>query len=370
MTSVHPPFDTRVFQREAKSMAAAGFRMQLIGPGAPDGETVDGVHFSAIPAFGGRAGRPLRWPVLLWKALRARADIYHFHDPELLPWGVLLHWLTRKPVIYDAHEYLREDILDKHWIPGPMRKATAALAERVEKWCAGRLSGVITVTDDMADRFRPYRPNVVTVRNLPPAPPASEGPAPERRPIVIYAGLMNVDRGLDMLFAIATSVRKSVPAAEFHILGTVEWHGVSAETAAKTDEDWAAAGVTFFGAIPHPQVAERLAVSSVGWLPLNPAVRNAVLAWPLKLVEYMIVALPVVAADLPLPASVIRDADCGAVVAPLDPLAHANAITQLLQNPKEIERLGANGKRVALSLYTWEDEGGKLQALYRSLVRW
>lgn len=367
MTSVHPPFDTRVFHRQAKSMAAAGFRVRLIGPGAPNGETVDGVRFSSLPEFGGRAGRPLRWPILMWKALKSRADVYHFHDPELLPWGVLLHWVTRKPVIYDSHEYLREDILGKHWIPGPLRKPVATIANRVEKWSAGRLSGVVAVTDDMADRFRPYRENVITVKNLPPAPNI-EG-TPERQPVVIYAGLMNVERGLDILFETARLVRERIPGVEFHILGTVEWYGIDPAIVNKSTAEWEAVGVRFFGSIPQPEVAPRLAAASVGWLPRNPAVANNLLAWPNKLVEYMVVSLPVVASDLPVQAAVVRDADCGIVVEALNPVAHAEAIALLLRDPAEIERLGTNGKRAALSLYTWEAESDKLQSLYRTLVR-
>jgi glycosyltransferase involved in cell wall biosynthesis len=348
-------------------MAAAGFRVRLIAPGAPNGKVVEGVRLSSLPEIGGRAGRPLRWPILMWKALRSRADVFHFHDPELLPWGVLLHWVTRKPVIYDSHEYLREDILGKHWIPSPLRKPVATIANRVEKWSASRLSGVIAVTDEMADRFRPYRANVITVKNLPPAP-TIEG-TPVRRPIVIYAGLMNVERGLDILFETATLVRAEFPATEFHILGTVEWYGIDPSIASKRPGEWEAVGVHFMGTVPQPEVAPRLAEASVGWLPRNPEVANNLLAWPNKLVEYMVVSLPVVASDLPLQASVVRDAECGIVVEALSPAAHAAAIIELLRNPGKIERLGANGKRAALSLYTWEAESEKLQSLYRSLAR-
>ena len=126
LTSVHPPLDMRVFDRQARSMAAAGWDVLLIAPGAPAG-TKDGVRFASLPTFGGRLGRPLRWPVLLWKALHARPDIYHFHDPELLPLGVVLRWLSRRPVVYDSHEFLVEDIRGKHWIPRPMHPGVLAM---------------------------------------------------------------------------------------------------------------------------------------------------------------------------------------------------------------------------------------------------
>ncbi len=348
-------------------MAAAGFDVHLIGPGAPAGQVVEGVRFSSLPTVGGRAGRPLRWPILMVRAIRDKADVYHFHDPELLPWGVLLRLITRKPVIYDSHEYLREDILGKHWIPARLRKPVAVIADKVEKWSAGRLSAVVTVTDEMAGRFRKYQSNTITVKNLPPAP-TIEG-EPERRPILIYAGLMNVERGLDILFDTAKLVHDARPDAEFHILGTIEWYGLPPETVDRPAQEWERVGVRFLGSIPQPEVAGRLATASVGWLPRNPNVQNNLLAWPNKLVEYMVVALPVVASDLPLQAGVVRDADCGRIVDALSPAAHAAAIVELLNNPAEARRLGENGKQAALSLYTWEAESQKLQSLYRSVSR-
>jgi glycosyltransferase involved in cell wall biosynthesis len=361
---VHPPLDTRVFYRQARSTAAAGYDTLLIAPGAPVG-VVEGVRFRSLPTWGGRAGRPLRWPILLWKALRARGDLYHFHDPELLPWGLLLHWLTRKPVVYDSHEYLKEDILGKAWLPPRLRRPVATFASRVERFCARRLSAVVAVTDDMRDRFLTVQPRTVTVRNLPPAPdlPASI----EREPHVAYAGLLNAERGLDILHETARLVRERVPAAEFRILGTVEWDGAPAAERARTPAEWAALGVRFLGTVPPGEVPAIINRASVGWLPRSPAYENNLLAWPNKLVEYMVVGLPVVASDLPLQARVVQENDCGRVVEPLSPAAHAAAISDLLTNEDEARRLGENGRKAARENFTWEAEARRLHTLYTEL---
>ncbi|HJP40147.1 MAG TPA: glycosyltransferase, partial [Dehalococcoidia bacterium] len=240
LTSVHPPLDMRVFDRQARSMAAAGWDVLLIAPGAPAG-TKDGVRFASLPTFGGRLGRPLRWPVLLWKALHARPDIYHFHDPELLPLGVVLRWLSRRPVVYDSHEFLVEDIRGKHWIPRPIRGTVASLAGKVERWCSRRLSAVVVVTEEMRERFLPENPKTILVRNLVENPNIPY-PPDKRQPVVIYAGLMNVQRGLDILYETASIVRSRNPEAEFHILGPVEWFGIPRRDRERPASEWAEVG--------------------------------------------------------------------------------------------------------------------------------
>lgn len=366
LTSVHPPFDTRVFYRQARGLVQAGYRVTLVAPGAPRGER-DGVRLEPLPAWGGRAGRPFRWPVLLWKALRLRGDIYHFHDPELLPWGVLLRFLTARPVVYDSHEYLREDVENKHWIPAPLRRPVARLAAGVERWAARRLDAVVAVTEEMAARFAPSQPRTVVVRNLPDAP--AEAPAFDGRPpVVIHSGLMNRERGLGMLYATAAVASARYPGVRFHILGPVEWWGVPEAERQRTKEEWESVGVHFLGTVPYPQVPAFLGGAAVGWLPRDPAARNNLLAWPNKLVEYMAAGLPIVASDLPTQGRIIREVGCGLVVPAMDPEAHAAAIVDLLEHPEEAASMGRRGFEAARTRFSWEHELVKLQTLYTALL--
>ena len=54
-------------------------------------------------------------------ALKTNSKIYHFHDPELIPYGIILRLLGKR-VIYDVHEDLPEDIMGKRWIPSYLKK--------------------------------------------------------------------------------------------------------------------------------------------------------------------------------------------------------------------------------------------------------
>jgi glycosyltransferase involved in cell wall biosynthesis len=367
LTSVHPPFDARIFHREAKAAREAGYRVTLIAPNAPKGAR-DGIRLRAIPAWGGRWARPLRWPVLFWKALRTRADIYHGHDPELMPWLLLLQWTTRRPAVYDSHEYLREDILGKQWIPAAIRKPVASLAAWTERFVGSRIGGVVAITEDMADRFRQFQPNTAIVRNLPPTDVV--GSLPERRdPAVVYAGLMNSERGLTILYETARLVHERHPECEFRIIGTVEWDTVGPDVPGPGDPRWAGVGVHFFGQVPFEEVAGHLATGTVGWLPRDPDVLNNRLAWPNKLVEYMAAALPIVASDLPTQARVVREAQCGLVVEALSPEAHAEAICRLLEHPEEVKQLAESGRIAAATRYTWSKERESLVGLYETLLQ-
>ncbi len=366
LTSVHPPLDTRIFHREAKAARDAGFAVTVIAPGAP-ASRVEGIRLVSIPSWGGRWARPFRWPVLFFKAWRRNADIYHFHDPELLPWGLLLKWTRRRAVIYDSHEYLRESISTRYWIPARLRRPAAAIADRVEKWIAGRLDAVIAVTDDMADRFRPVQKNVVTIRNLPPPQEIPE-PGEGRKPFVMYAGLTNRGRGLEILHETARLVRERRPEARFVIYGSVDWHGIDPAIAAMTPDEWAGLGVEFRGSIPYDQVGPALAEGIVGWLPRSASEPNNYLAWPNKLVEYMAAGLAIVASDLPAQAAVIRESNTGLVVAADDAASHADAICALLADAEAWRRYSVNGKGAARNRYTWKAEALKLHTVYMKLT--
>src|SRR5947199_8635423 len=103
MTSVHSALDPRIFAKECVALAAAGHDVTLIA--ADDSDAVrEGVKIRCVKRPSGRLARMLVTSCSVFRtALAERADVYHFHDPELIPWGLVLRVLGKR-VIYDVHE--------------------------------------------------------------------------------------------------------------------------------------------------------------------------------------------------------------------------------------------------------------------------
>ena len=80
------PFEPRTFF-EAMSGAAAGLETLVIAPHDRD-ETREGVRNLGIPRYRNRFERVT---VTCWRCVRRahaeRPDIYHLHEPDLIPWG-------------------------------------------------------------------------------------------------------------------------------------------------------------------------------------------------------------------------------------------------------------------------------------------
>src|SRR5699024_2336389 len=128
MTTVHHPFDTRIYHKECTSLQQAGFDVSLITTMDED-DTPDSPEVNIIP-LKKRGGRIRRMFFSTWeayrKAKRLKADCYHFHDPELLPVGWLLK-TKNNTVIYDIHEDYITSITQKEY----MLKLVRALFARI-----------------------------------------------------------------------------------------------------------------------------------------------------------------------------------------------------------------------------------------------
>lgn len=361
LTSVHRPTDTRIFYREAKTLAGAGYETVLVAPHDRD-EIVAGVRVRAVPQPG---GRPVRMTRTVWQVYRSamaeNADIYHFHDPELIPAGIMLKWRGKR-VIYDVHEHVPRQILDKDWIPRCCRGMAAGLARVTEAAAARLVDGIVAATPVIAEQFPVDK--TVLVQNFP-SPGELARPRrvaySERPPLFAYVGIIGVTRGIrEMVEAMAL-----LPAtlnARLVLAGSFNPPGLEKEM--RGVPGWEK--VDFMGWQSRAQVAEILSRVRAGLVTGYPTPNN-LNGYPNKLFEYMSAGIPVIASDFPLWRGIVEDAGCGVVADPLDPRSIARAMQWLLEHPGEAEAMGERGRAAVAAKYNWDAEARKLLRLYEQL---
>jgi glycosyltransferase involved in cell wall biosynthesis len=361
LTSVHPPFDVRIFHKECKSLAMAGYEVTLIAPRAEGDVICEGVKVCAVPVPRDRRVRMTR---TIWQiyeaAVREKAKIYHFHDPELMPVGVLLR-ARRKRVIYDVHEDYASAVREKQWIPALLRRPASAAVRACEVGFTAAFDRVIAATPTIAWRFRQSKTRLV--QNFPRKHEFSFSdhlPYEKRDAIAVYVGGLADQKGLREMGQAVELAAKELPV-KLVIAGKVT-SGAKVEF----ENDRENQLVELKGLLGRAQVGELLARARVGLVLFHP-VRNHVNGQPNKMFEYMAAGLPVVASDFPLWRKIIKSAECGLVADPLNPAAIAEALVWLLRHPARAAEMGRNGQRAVAENYNWERESESLIATYAEL---
>jgi len=359
LTSVHPPFDTRIFHKEAKSLAMAGYDVTLIAQHDKD-EIVGGIRIVPLPKPKNRIERMTKavWTVYR-KALIIDANIYHFHDPELIPIGLLLK-LHGKQVIYDVHEDVPRQNLSKTYIPAAFRKPISAIIEILEAFSTKRFDGVVTATPFINKRFLRLGANAVNVNNYPLASelyPAENQWEGKEKAVCYVGGISGIRGAFEMVKAIEKTGYRLLlagdidPAIENNLRRMSGWRQVEA-----------------LGFIDRDGVRATMARSMAGVVVFHPE-PNHINAQPNKMFEYMSAGIPVIASNFPLWREIIEGADCGICVDPLSSEEIADAIRWVIEHPIEAQAMGENGRRAVLGKYNWKRESKKLLMLYERLFK-
>src|SRR5215471_6357396 len=361
LTSVHRAFDTRIFHKECKTLAMAGYDVTLIAPHAEGDLTQDGVKLRGVTPPRNRRERIMSTVGEVYRAaVREDADIYHFHDPELMPVGGLLK-LRGKRVIYDVHEDYAGTMRGKMWLPGVFQNAAAVAVSAGEAAFSATCDSVIAATPTIASKFRPRKTQLV--QNFPwknELRRTDALPYDAREPIAVYVGALADQRGL-------REMRKAVKLASLDVpVRLVTAGAVIPGAAAELEDDCEKGLVEHLGMLNRPQVAQLLARAKIGMVLLHPT-GNYINAQPVKLFEYMSVGLPVIASDFPLWRSIVSSSGCGLLVDPLDPKAVAEAMVWLLRHPVDAVAMGRNGEQAVAETYNWERESERLISAYAHL---
>lgn len=360
MTSAHPADDIRIFHKQCVSLAEHGYDVHLVAAGALTLDT-KGVTHHAIPILPGE-GRLRRMVFRSWRAYRlatrTNADLFHFHDPELLPYGLLLKW-QGKVVIYDAHEDLPRDVMTKRWIPLLLRKPISWTIEIVENFIARRLDRVVAATPFIAQRFQSIGANSIDVKNYPKLTEfterALEHDAP---PAVCYVGVISQERGI-------VEMIQAIEALDIRLILAGRFTNRTTEDLARALPGWKK--VDYRGIVSREEIGKIFAESVVGLCMLHPT-RAFCDSLPIKLFEYMAAGLPVLSSNFPLWETIIESAECGVCIDPKDVSAIVRGLTLLIQSSSRRKMMGKLGREAAQKSYSWEAEAMRLTNVYHQVL--
>jgi len=357
MTSVHPRYDTRVFQKMCRSLAQRGHVVSLVVADGLGNETLDGVEILDVGKSKSRLRRMLFATArVASKALSVNADIYHFHDPELL---IVANWLRLKGkrVFFDSHEDVPAQLSVKPYLNPFTRYLLSRCMLVLERLLVRRLSGVIAATPFIRDKFLGMGARSIDVNNFPllsEFPEATSWDTRKKR--VVYVG------GIEKIRGICEMVKALESTSEVESMELCgEFSDPILKEEVKEFPGWSK--VSAHGFVNRASVARILSTSTVGLVTLHPTV-NYKVALPVKMFEYMAAGLPVIASDFPLWRSIVEESGCGLVVNPLDPKEIAEAIDQILSNPERAREMGESGRRAILGKFNWGVEIGKLLDFY------
>lgn len=361
LTTVHALRDPRIFEKQVQSLREAGFDVCLVAR-HDRSEVVDGVPVTALPLVQGRYRRLGLQPVVYRQANALQADLYHFHDPELIPVAWALKRRTGARLVYDMHE-------DYRW-HGPVE---GRLLRALERWCFTWVDHVVLASDSYApilagtgtpftvisNYFKPIRP-------VPASPRLHDGAAFN----LVYTGVQSKVRGLMVLLELARQIQQAQLPWQLALPGVCYRADDRAEAERfiathRLEPPLRREGWDTY--LPWRNIAPYYERAHVGLALVQPH-RNYTQGLLTKFFEYLHYGLPILCSDFPGWRAFVERHGCGVVVPPDDPQAAFRVLRTWYDDPALYARLAA-AAREAAPLYRWEVMAERLVALYQSLLR-
>jgi len=361
LSSVHQRNDTRIFFKECMTLQKNGYdTFWIVADGLGD-EVKNGVSIIDVGSSTNRFSRIFSSTIKVFsRARKLNADIYHFHDPELAP-ICLLFRLMSKPVIFDVHENVAEQIKDKQWLSPTFARFLSFLFMLLNKVFT-RFYNIIIAEYSYATLYenKKSKNKFEVILNFPEVQFLEKFKNIKRKGHeFFYIGVVSNDRGLEVILDALNILDSKNFDFKMHFVGRlfdeVDW----VKYASIKDK------VIFYG---RKSLDEGYAISSqcIAGLAVLKPIGNYVGSYPTKVFEYMAIGLPTITSNFALYKQIVEENKVGWCVDPYSPEDLAEIMISILES-NSLEEV-SNFALSASEKYSWQTESVKLLNMYESIL--
>lgn len=371
VTSQHDWNDDRIYQRACVGLASKGHEVLLIATHESKTDFVsEGVKIIPLK------NRPKNFKRRVWSSLEAvrkikkmNTDIIHFHDPDLLPFMLILS-VFKKGIVYDIHENYVSRIYEKKNWPLFLRKILAKVFRGFETFCMNRFSGFTVTTVTMGNMFTGVNKAYCVTSNVPYLSILPKDLHLKDRnlyPSVYISGSHSRARNCVEIIQAIPKVVKEIPEVRFIFAGKYVPEKFREFMLELAEKEGVASNLMLEGNLKWLENFSRTATMHVG-LVLYQDNQNNRVTIPNRLFEYMAAGCAVIGEYFPEVQKVISDSDCGWVVNSSNPEEIANAVIDAFSDMQRLKTYGKNARKAIEEKYNYENELDRLLTYYTDLT--
>lgn len=363
LTTVHDAFDDRIYHKELIALAKK-YSVCLIAPAEffiPESE----IKLFTIKRINIRILRIFISPLMaMFKVLKLKPQVIHFHDPEFIPFAVLLKFLRFK-IVYDIHELYHQQILIKDWIPAIFRRLFAIFYNCLERIMVILSDAIVLASSGMSQYYQKKYPNYynrkfVVVNNFPIlnfTETKTTRHIKDKHFTLIYTGGLSKIRGIAEII----KALDKIDNVKLILLG--KWESEEFYNYCKNLKGYDK--VEYLGYVPFNKIPEYLIKADVGICLLHDT-ENHKISIPIKILEYFSYGLPVIASNFEFWKQIFNDACVYVDYKNIDEIA--NAISALMMDKSMYIYKSNIAYSIVKNELNWRNEETKLLKLYSKLL--
>jgi O-antigen/teichoic acid export membrane protein len=359
ISTVHNALDPRIFSKELKSLQTAGYEVQFVVQN-PQNEVVEGIPITALSQIQGKYKRIWLQPEAYKKAKALNAEVYHFHDPELIPVAWFLKQVTGAKIVYDIHE----DYL------GQNPNILGRLIRFVEKWCFTWIDFIILASPSIEPVTRNYQGHQCIVSNYyKPLVNITKAKTLKYPIKLLYTGVIAGNRGLWLILDVLRLLKLSNLNWTIQLVG-ICFSSKERERFEQVLQDEGLSGYIIMEGWEH-YVSQQSMVHHYQEATLGICFKddtpNHISIIPTKFYEYISFGLPILVTDHPKWQEFVLKYHVGCTI----PYHHAESVIQAVQeyldHPEKYVQHAQNALETSQQ-FSWAKSEEALLAAYASLL--